>query len=333
VDEIAPKVRQVSLVPPHGFARETPAPSVSALAPGHDQADGAGPRDALLLALRNRIADIVPRAAIRSAPMPPPAANPTASGSALSPAKGRSSGGLVEAPSVCHFSPPAAPFGFGVAAIDGRLPLGGLAPHGLNEFKPATARDTGTALTLALTLAARALPQTRPVLIVLSGRAGAEHGLPYGPGLAQLGLDPARLLIAEAPRTPDALWTLEEALRSHALAAVLGLMDSGKAAIGVMPARRLVLAADEGRTPCLLLTGAGAEGLNVAHTRWRVAARPSAPHPLVATAPGARRCALTLDRCRHGPSGLAWTLEWGEGGLALAGADDGIARLTKRRRE
>jgi hypothetical protein len=107
-------------------------------------------------------------------------------------------------------------------------------------------------------------------------------------------------------------------LRSGALAAVLGIMDVGKGAIGVMPARRLVLAADEGRTPCLLLTGASSQGLNVAHTRWRVAVRPSAPHPLVAASPGARRCALTLERCRHGPSNVTWQIEWGESGLRLA---------------
>ena len=260
--------------------------------------------------------------------MPPTAANPAAAGSTPTPAKEWSTGGMADALSVCPFSspasafsltsPPPPPLAFGIEAIDGRLPFGGLAPCGLNEVKPCLPRDAGTALVLALTVAARAAPLSRPLLMVLSGRAGAEHGLPYGPGLARLGLDPRRLLIAQAPRTADALWTLEEALRSGALAAVLGLLDTGKGAIGVMPARRLVLAADEGRTPCLLLTGASGEGLNVAHTRWRIGALPSRPHPLIAAAPGARRCALTLERCRHGPSGLTWQVEWQGSKLQLA---------------
>jgi len=95
-----------------------------------------------------------------------------------------------------------------------------------------------------------------------------------------------------------------------------------------------VLAADEGRTPCLLLTGASGEGVSVAHTRWRVSALPSAPHPLVAASPGARRCALTLERCRHGPLDLTWNLEWGEGGLQLADTDEqreGMKLSTRQR--
>jgi protein ImuA len=259
--------------------------------------------------------------------MPPPAAPPVAAGSALVPLKerppqtGRNAGGTAAPSSICPFSsslapdtPPGLPFG--IEEIDSRLPQGGLNAHGLNEFKPGSVRDASTALALILTLAARV--HRGPVLIVLSGRAETEHGLPYGPGLSQLGLDPGRLLIVRARRLADALWTLEEGLRSGTLGAVLGLLDSGKGAMGVLPARRLVLAAHEGRTPCLLLTGAATEGLNVAHSRWRVVTRPSAPHPLDPAAPGAPRCALALERCRHGPSHVSWTIEWQEEGLRLA---------------
>lgn len=321
MDEIASKLRQSPSPHPHGIPVGAPAPFVYALAPGLNQADGAGSRKALLFALRAQIADIVPRAATGSTAMPQPAASPAAAGPAHDPMGGI--GGMAASPSVCPFSSPVPrtgprPLAFGIESIDGRLPAGGFAPASLNEFKPDRPRDAGTALTLALTLAARAVPQHQPLLLVLSGRAGAEHGLPYGPGLTRLGLDPKRLLIAEAPRLSDALWTIEEALRSGALAAVVGLMDTGQRAIGMMPARRLVLAADEGGTPCVLLTGSS-QGVSVAHSRWRVGALPSAPHPLDANAPGARRCVLKLERCRHGPSGLIWNLEWRE---SLLAADD-----------
>ena len=258
--------------------------------------------------------------------MPQPAAFPAAA----------NPGGRVASPSVCHFfsAAPAGPHDcpeplrFGIAAIDGRLPAGGLAAASLNEFKPAAPRDAATALTLALTLAARAAPAHRPLLLVLLGRAGAEHGLPYGPGLACLGLDPCRLLVVQAPRLADALWALEEGLRSGVLAAAAGLLDTSRQAIGIVPARRLVLAADEGGTPCLLITSADSPGINVAHSRWRVEALASAPHPLDRAAPGARRCALRLERCRHGPADLSWRIEWGAGGLLMeAGAQaPGIAQ-------
>lgn len=222
--------------------------------------------------------------------------------------------------SVCPFSSPRTgspetipgngSLSFGIAGIDGRLPGGSLNAHGLHEFKPRTPRDSGAALALAFALAGRCISTRRPLLLVLGGRASREHGLPYGPGLSALGLDPEKLLIVPAPRTADALWALEEGLRSRALGGVLGLLDSQANAIGILPARRLVLAADAGTTPCLLLTGPGSQGLAAAHTRWRASGLASAQHPLNPNAPGAWRCALTLERSRHGPADLSWTLEW-----------------------
>ena len=227
--------------------------------------------------------------------------------------------GVAASRSVCSFFPSgarpgasdhasvlAAPVTFGIAAIDARLPAGGLQARGLHELKPHSARDTGSALALALALLAQRGGPRRPLLMVLAGRAGAEHGLPYGPGLARLGLDPTRLLIVIAGRSADALWAIEEGLRAQALAGVIAVMSSP----GMLPARRLVLAAAEGETPCFMLTGPGASGIGVAHTRWRIASRPSAPHPLEPQAPGAWRCALTLERCRQGPCGPTWSLEW-----------------------
>ena len=310
------------------------------------QTDGAGPRDALILELRSRIADIVARPAhpLRSLPVPQPddtldpAAAPTASSTGTSHPRGsgsRVAGGASKAVlhPVCSFPSSAlprigpAPLGFGIAAIDGRLPGQGLQGNGLHELKPRTARDTASALALALTLGRG--DGTRPLLMVLAARAASEHGLPYGPGLAQLGLDPGRLIIVTANRAADALWAIEEGLRSRTLGAVIASLDG----VAMLPARRLVLAAAEGATPCLALTGSSRAGISVAHTRWRIASLPSALHPFEAAAPGAWRCALTLERCRQGPGDLNWSLEWSDashsfglvaavppGALAAAGA-------------
>ena len=293
-----------------------------------DKTDGAGPRDALILELRGRIADIVARPAgwQRSMPDPIPEAmlDPATAPTVSSPrASGPAQSSMAAPRSVCPFLPAglavrpselSPPLTFGIEAIDARLPAGGLQPHGLHEFKPRTARDAGSALALALSLAARrsnrhaALPGVSgpPLLMVLAGRAGAEHGLPYGPGLHALGLDPGRLLIVTAARPADALWAIEEGLRIRALGAVIASIETA----GMLAARRLVLAASEGGTPCFMLTGPGKAGIGVAHTRWRIGSLASAPHPLEPSAPGAWRCALSLERCRQGPSDLAWTLEW-----------------------
>jgi protein ImuA len=279
-----------------------------------------------MLELRSRIADIVARPAspLRSLPAVPlddtldPTADPTAASIGTSHPGGSSVrvssprwSGKAAIRSVCSFSSPAipkntSPLGFGIEAIDARLPAGGLQSHGLHELKPGTPRDTAAALALALALARRPAASGRPLLMVLAGRAASEHGLPYGPGLARLGLDPGQLILITAKRAADALWAIEEGLRAKALGAVIASLDT----VAMLPARRLVLAAAEGATPCLMLTSPSKAGISVAHTRWRIASLAGARHPFAPAAPGAWRCALTLERCRQGPSDLTWTLEW-----------------------
>lgn len=271
------------------------------------QTDGVAPRDALILELRNRIACIVTRPASGPLPMLDPTQPPAAASMAV-------------LRSVCPFSSSGVspsgvkqsddPLTFGIASISERLPGGSLSIRGLHEFKPRAPRDSGAALALTFALAGRRTSAQRPLLLVLGGRASREHGLPYGPGLRALGLNPDQLIIVSAPRAADALWALEEGLRSRTLGSVIGLLDGKANSIGLLPARRLVLAADAGATPCLLLTDPNSEGLAAAHTRWRVGGHASAQHPLDARAPGAWRCALTLERSRHGPSDLSWMLEW-----------------------
>jgi protein ImuA len=123
-----------------------------------------------------------------------------------------------------------------------------------------------------------------------------ERGRLYGPGLADIGLDPCRLIVAEAAKTADVLWTLEEGLKCGALALVVGVLDE----VELTPSRRLALAAAETRTPGLLVTHPLTGGAGAALTRWRVGRAPSAPHPFVPRAPGAFRVHLKLERCRHG---------------------------------
>ena len=128
----------------------------------------------------------------------------------------------------------------------------------------------------------------------------------YGPGLASLGLPPSRLLIVEARRPADVAWAMEQGLASGALALVVGEIPD----LALTPARRLSLAAALHGTPVLALSSPHTAGIGPAHTRWRIAAAPSAPHRLVRDLPGARRLSVTLARCRHGPAHASILLEW-----------------------
>ena len=94
----------------------------------------------------------------------------------------------------------------------------------------------------------------------------------FGPGLAELGLAPERLIVVRARPAAARLWALEEALRSPGLAAALAEVDQ----LSLTQSRRLQLAAEAKGVTALLLRppGAGATP-SAAATRWQIEAAPS----------------------------------------------------------
>lgn len=218
------------------------------------------------------------------------------------------------------------PWRLGAREIDGLLPAAGLEDDALHEIKPAlpapgqaAAAAVAAARQLALALAGRRLatllesPDPRmasaPILWCAPAAIAADVGLPYGQGLTAFGVDPRRLLLAEAATAADALWVLEEGLASGSLALAVGLVDE----IDLTPARRLSLAAAAKRTPCLLVTGARSAPAGATATRWRAGPAPGADHPFDPAAPGALRFEVALERCRRAPQAATMapvSLEW-----------------------
>lgn len=206
----------------------------------------------------------------------------------------------------------------GVAEIDRLLPLG-LAENGVHQIRPGEPGSHGGAaavmaaammFTIGLLLRRPGVPSA-PVLWCMPSVTAGELGRAYGPGLAAAGLDPRRLLLIEPARLVDALWAIEEALRSQSLAAVVACLGAGSTAvrkgaadpdlIDLTASRRLALAAAAGATPCLLMTGPRAPPIAAVASRWRVAPSPSALHPFDVRAPGSRRFSVLLERCRGAP--------------------------------
>jgi len=184
---------------------------------------------------------------------------------------------------------------FGVDDLDARLAGGGLADAGVHEAAGATGGySDDAAATLFLTgIAGRRAGRSGTVLWVV-----ARRDL-FAPGLAQTGLSPGKLLVAEAGRDADVLAVMEEGLRHGALAAVVG--EIGRA--GLTETRRLQLAAEEGGTMALLLRRWRKDDPlaepSSALTRWRIGSAPSAPLPV----PGVGRACwnVELARQRGGP--------------------------------
>jgi len=195
---------------------------------------------------------------------------------------------------------------------NGESLLGALQQGGLHELKPGCYRDTPAALGFALSVIAET--GNGLVLWCLTRAAAREWGHPYGSGLLRAGLDPSRLLIVEARTADDAAWALEEGLKSGALVACLAQVPIKTS----LAARRLGLAAQASRTPCLLLSGhilsgpggADLSGLPGTLTRWRIATEPSRPAPFDAAAPGAASWRLTLERGRGRAPGMSFRVEF-----------------------
>ncbi len=217
----------------------------------------------------------------------------------------------------------------------------------LHEIKPeehgAAAGAFAAALGFAVRLAVRRLRALAPspvrapprILWCWPSLLAGEQGAPYAEGFSFLGFAPSSCLFVETARATEALWAMEEGLKSASLALVVGVLPE----VALTPARRLSLAAAGHSTPCLLVTDPRSAPAGATATRWRVGARQSAPHPFEAEAPGGARYAVALERCRDGSpmaQALSLLLEWSDEtyrfrvASALAHRADGARRAGSR---
>ncbi len=227
------------------------------------------------------------------------------------------SDGIIQKPA--GQSQPQAVLPFGVAALDEAWPGGGLPRAALHEA--VAARSPADFAAATAFVAAMTGRLARPVLWC------ARSGSLYGPGLAGVGLQPQRLLIARLRKDKDALAAMEEGLRHGFLGAVIGEVER----CDLTASRRLQLAAEKSGVMAVLLRQPsqrhGEEPISAA-SRWRIAAAPSSPH--IIPQAGRARWQLDLVRSRFGTTG-SWIVEApdAQGYLHLpAGLDDRSAAQT-----
>jgi hypothetical protein len=129
------------------------------------------------------------------------------------------------------------------------------------------------------------------------------HGRLHGHGLNALGLDPARLILVETAHRKETLWAMEEAVRSAAPVAVVGVIDT----LDLKLSQRLHLAATDAGLPLFLLRPAPTLESSAAATRWRIGPATAARDRFgLVTQP---RWHLQLERCRNGRPG-EWVVEY-----------------------
>ena len=191
---------------------------------------------------------------------------------------------------------------FGLPALDSYLPHGGLPFGALHEITPQRDGDLPACFGFIAAMLGR-VSAGEPVIFVSPQNLATRSRL-YGHGLSALGLDPGRVFLVETPDDKQALWAIEEALRSGVPAAVIGITGAD---IDLKSGQRLNLAAGDSGRLLFLVQLAELTGLNVAMTRWRIGAEVAAKDRFGLIARW--RWHLSLERCRNGRTG-EWRVEF-----------------------
>jgi hypothetical protein len=150
-------------------------------------------------------------------------------------------------------------FSTGARGLDALLPGGGLSRGTLIEW---LAHEPGSgAVTLGMLAAREACREGRPLVVV------DRRQWFYPPAAAALGIDPRRTLIVHPANRADEIWAWDQALRSPAVGAVLGWVET----LEIRAARRWQLAVEQSGS-CGLLIRAARPRLSArwAHVRWFV---------------------------------------------------------------
>jgi protein ImuA len=151
-----------------------------------------------------------------------------------------------------------------------------------------------------------ASPRAHPLFFIAPTyglRPYRPHGRLHGHGLSALGLDPGRLILVETAHRKETLWAMEEAVRSAAPAAVVGIIDT----LDLKLSQRLHLAATDAGVPLFLLRPAATLESSAAATRWHIGTAAAARDRFgLVTQP---RWHLQLERCRNGRPG-EWVVEY-----------------------
>lgn len=176
----------------------------------------------------------------------------------------------------------------------------------LHEFYASTGADDVSLAALAMMLGLE--NGKLATLWVRHGALAAETGAPYPAGLAELGVDPARLLLVQVRDVSSALQAGLEGARCAALGAVIVEFRGEARAYDITASRRLALAAKASGVPVFLLRSGAKVAASVAETRWLARAAPS--RALATRAPGHPAFHLILLRARNGQEGEQHHLEW-----------------------
>ncbi len=188
--------------------------------------------------------------------------------------------------------------------IDAAL-SGGVARGRVHEIFALDIGDAGSATGFAGMLAVRlggGIVWLREAAVVQGG------GHLHAPGLVEIGVDPARLLLGLLPDPLSVLRAAADVVRCAGVGVAVIELHRDPKALDLTASRRLALAAEESGVTALLLRIAATPVASAADTRWAV--RSCASQPLPANAPGHPTFDLELLRQRGRGADGRWQVEW-----------------------
>jgi protein ImuA len=193
---------------------------------------------------------------------------------------------------------------------------GGLKRAQLHEIFADDTEDAGSAAGFAAMLALIAQGNItqgggkdgKPLVWMRTREAERRGGRFHAAGFAELGGDPASVLLAVFPDTIALLRGAADALRCGGLGAVIAECWRNPSELNLMASRRLTLAAERSGVTALMLRQGAHPSPSTADTRWSVRSAPA--RALEARAPGHPAFDLTLLRRRGGAAGKSWRVEW-----------------------
>jgi protein ImuA len=202
----------------------------------------------------------------------------------------------------------------GHAEIDAALG-GGLARGRVHEVFAAEAQDAGCATGFVAVLALR-LGGT--LVWLREGQAEKQGGRLHAPGLAEIGLHPAQVILGIMPDPLAVLRAAADVVRCPEVGVAVVELWREPRLLDLTASRRLALAAEASGVTVIALRIAAAPSPSAAQTRWQVAAAPSLP--MEANAPGYPAWGIELLRQRGRPAGGRWRVEWNREQARLADA-------------
>lgn len=199
------------------------------------------------------------------------------------------------------------PFSTGEADLDAEL-SGALAEGRLHELFAATVEDAASAAGVALMLSLRVSAGNGALLWLRTEAAERALGQLYMPGLAELGADPGRLVLALLPDDKALLKAAADAAACKGLGALVVECRGRAPLLTLTASRRLALAAEKSGVTLFLLRVDAEPAPSAAATRWSISAAPS--QAMTPDAPGHSMIEVELLRRRAGPAGMRRRLEW-----------------------